>query len=171
MKIKLYEAKSGEIINAIIESKDKIDIELPSLHDNWRFDFQKHAKNKKYQTYVIYCEDTPEIIEGCLIFEMKNKEEPYMAYVEISPNNRSTQKSKKNVAECLIAFACRLSFIHGETHFEGWLAFDVHEENKEDEKKLMTLYSTKYNAYRMGTSTTMIISPEGGEKLINEFLK
>jgi hypothetical protein len=34
----------------------------------------------------------------------------------------------------------------------------------------MALYSTKYNALRYGETTTMVIPPEGGEKLINEFL-
>ena len=41
---------------------------------------------------------------------------------------------------------------------------------KADEIKLMALYSTKYNALRYGETTTMVIPPEGGEKLINEFL-
>ena len=54
---------------------------------------------------------------------------------------------------------------------EGYLAFDVLEENKEDEIKLMTLYSEKYNAVRLDDSTTMIILPEESEKLVKEFLK
>jgi hypothetical protein len=57
----------------------------------------------------------------------------------------------------------------GNDDYKGWLAFDVFEEEKADEIKLMALYSTKYNALRYG-ETTMVIPPEGGEKLINEFL-
>ncbi|CAA9203035.1 hypothetical protein [Flavobacterium collinsii] len=96
---------------------------------------------------------------------MKEKIEPYMAYVEIAPHNKGKVKEYDNVAGCLIAFACRLSFTKG----EGYLAFDVFEEDKEDEIKLMSLYSTKYNAFKLG-DTSMIISPEGGQKLIDEFL-
>ena len=44
-------------------------------------------------------------------------------------------------------------------------------EKKENEIKLMTIYSRKYGAVRFNDSTTMIILPEGSEKLINEFLK
>ena len=43
------------------------------------------------------------------------------------------------------------------------------EEDKEDETKLMAVYSIKYNALRVD-DTTMIIPPEGGQKLIDEFL-
>lgn len=74
------------------------------------------------------------------------------------------------VAGCLIAFACRLSFIHGKGAFKGWLAFDVLEEDKASENKLMRLYSTKYKAKRFEETTTMYITPEDGEALINSFL-
>ena len=45
------------------------------------------------------------------------------------------------------------------------------EEKDEDTLKLMNLYSQKYNAVRLDASTTMIIVPQGSEKLINEYLK
>lgn len=52
---------------------------------------------------------------------------------------------------------------------KGWLAFDVLEERKEDEVKLMKLYSGKYGAKRFG-ETTMLIEPEKGEELIEKYL-
>ena len=170
MNVKVIEEKSGKALKAKIVSKDQIDIHLPSLTDGWRFNFNKHAKKKNYLTFVLYCLNSQETIEGCLIFEMKNKVEPYMAYVEIAPHNRHEKKKLKKVAECLIAFACRLSFIHGKGDYIGWLAFDVIEGKKEDEISLMSLYSSKYKALRLGDSTTMVIPPEGGEQLIDEFL-
>lgn len=69
----------------------------------------------------------------------------------------------------MIAFACRLSFIKAKEPYRGYLVFDVLEEDKIDEVKLMAVYSIKYNALRYG-ETTMIIPPEGGEKLITKFL-
>lgn len=92
-----------------------------------------------------------------------------MAYVEIAPHNKGKAKRYDHVAGCLIAYACRLSFLHGIEHFKGWLAFDVMEESKEDEIKLMTLYCKKYGALQW-KDTTMVISPEVGEKLIEKFL-
>ncbi len=90
-----------------------------------------------------------------------------MAFVEVAPHNKGNNKRYERVAGCLIAFACRQSFIKGK---EGYLAFDVQEEEKENEIKLMELYSQKYSAVRIDSSTTMIILPEGSEKLINEYL-
>ncbi|WP_236138421.1 hypothetical protein [Mongoliitalea daihaiensis] len=91
-----------------------------------------------------------------------------MAFVEVAPHNRGEKKKYYRVAGCLIAFACRQSFIKGK---EGYLAFDVLEESEEDERKLMNLYSQKYGAVRLDHTTTMIILPEGSEKLIHEFLR
>lgn len=96
-----------------------------------------------------------------MIFEMKSKIEPYMAFVEVAPHNRGANKKYDRVAGCLIAFACRLSFKNGKGHYLGYLAFDVLEESKADERKLMALYCKKYNALRCG-ETTMIVPPDGG---------
>lgn len=90
-----------------------------------------------------------------------------MAYVEVAPHNRGKQKKYDRVGGCLIAFACRQSFIKGK---EGYVAFDVLKENKKDEIKLMEVYSQKYNAMRLENSTTMLIVPEGSEKLIQDYL-
>ncbi|WP_198952506.1 hypothetical protein [Mucilaginibacter sp. MD40] len=43
------------------------------------------------------------------------------------------------------------------------------EEKKEDEKKLMSVYSSKYYAKRFG-DTTMVIADEDGDALIAEYL-
>jgi hypothetical protein len=91
-----------------------------------------------------------------------------MAFVEVAPHNKGNEKKYDRVAGCLIAFACRQSFINDK---EGYLAFDVLEDKKENELRLMKLYSQKYNGVRLDNSTTMIILPKGSEKLINEFLK
>ena len=68
-------------------------------------------------------------------------------------------------------FAQKDSFRRYPKGKEGYLAFDVKEEKKQDEIKLMKLYSQKYSAARLENTTTMIILPEGSEKLIREFLE
>lgn len=143
---------------------------LPSLTDGWRFNFKRHAKNKGFKTFVLVTDETPSVIEGCLIFRMINEVEPYMAFIEIAPHNRGVDKRYDKVAGCLIAYASRLSFTHGEEAYMGWLAFDVLEEDSDNEIKLMNVYCRKYGALRLGQTTTMVISPEAGEKLIHEFL-
>lgn len=169
MNVKILKITENILVDAKISDVKSTKINLPSITDGWRFNFKKHSKDRGHETYVLVSEETPNIIEGCLIFEMKKKVEPYMAYVEIAPHNTGLEKKYEKVAGCLIAFACRLSFTKANDPYRGYLVFDVLEEDKADEVKLMAVYSTKYNALRYG-ETTMIIPPVGGEKLITEFL-
>ncbi len=170
MNVKIRKIEGDVLVDAKITDSKLLELKLPSFNDGWRFDFNKHSKKKMFDTYILVTEETAEKIEGCLTFEMKDKVEPYMAYIEIAPHNKGAVKEYDNVAGCLIAFACRLSFIHGKNDFEGYLAFDVLEEEKKDEIKLMSLYSNKYSALRIGKTTTMLIPPVGSKKLIDEFL-
>jgi hypothetical protein len=167
MKVKIIRAEDNQPFDSIIISAKGL--KLPSLTDGWRFNFIKHSKKQNFETYALVCTETPEIIEGCLIFQMKEAIEPYMAYIEIAPHNKGKGKRFDKVAGCLIAFACRLSFMKGKEHFKGWLTFDVLEEDKQDEIKLMALYCKKYGALKYG-ETTMVIMPEAGENLIKQFL-
>lgn len=167
MKVTILEVKSNKEVDAFIDSyKGRL---LPDIHDGWRFNFRKHVKTSGANAYILYAEITPGKIEGCLIFKMREKLEPYMAYIEIAPSNRGKNPMYEKVAGCLIAFACRMSFIYGKGPYLGWLAFDVMEENKSDQRQLMTLYSKKYYANKI-TDTTMVISPEDGEILIQQYL-
>ena len=169
MKVKLLRVDDQVEVEAMILKSQLFKGNLPSITDEWRFNFKKNTKKYGCQTFVLVTEDFYTRAEGCLIFEMKAKVEPYMAYIEIAPHNKGNKRIYQRVAECLIAFACRLSFIYGEAHYKGWLAFDVLEINKENQIKLMALYSKKYNALKFGENT-MIISPEDGENLINTYL-
>ena len=168
MKVKILEIETKSDIKSKISLVTKNKANLPSVNDGRRFNFSKHSKGKDYETYILTTGKTPEIIEGCLIINIKTPFQVYMAFVEVAPHNKGNEKKYDRVAGCLIAFACRQSFINDK---EGYLAFDVLEEKKENEIRLMKLYSQKYNAVRLGNSTTMIILPEGSEALINEFLK
>ncbi len=150
----------------IIEGKG---FTLPGFHEGWRFNFSSHAKSRDAFPYILIVEKTPGIIEGCLIYKMRGEKEPYMAYVEIAPRNKGKDRKYENVAGCLIAYACRLSFILGKGDYKGWLAFDVQEEQEEDQRKLMANYSQWYNARRV-SETTMLIMPEDGEQLIEKYL-
>ncbi len=168
MKIKLY-ASNGNVVGAEIRpGKPK---ELPSMQDGWRFNFPKHSKLRNASTYVISTLETPDIIEGCMIFQMKDKIDPYMAFIETAPRHRDSYRKLEGVAGCLIAYACTLSNVLGPGENNGWLTFRVEEKNRVDEIKLMTLYSSKYRAKRLADTTTMFIQPHDGKLLIMEYLE
>ncbi len=166
MNLKLKKFNDETIIDAQIKPAGKI--LLPSVTEGWRFNFRKYAKRKGCTAYILADLETPEAVEGCVIFEMRNNVEPYMAFIEVAPHNLGIARKYENVAGCLIAFACRLSFRANEP-YKGWLAFDVMEEREEDTVKLMALYCKKYGAI-LFRDTTMVISPESGETLINRYL-
>lgn len=169
MKIKIIVLGTGNKVDALIKEAKISD--MPSIQEYWRFDFKKQMKNLKNATgYILVREDTPQVIEGCMIFQLVNKREPYLAFVEVALHNKGDEKRHDHVAGCLIAFAFKLSLIKGIGEFNGALHFKVGEKRKEDEIKLMTLYSTKYNAYRLGDSKIMAIYDADGEELIQRYL-
>lgn len=169
MKVKIQDVKKDELVGATIRKGQAA--ELPSMHQEWRFNFDKLIKKLAYATaYVLVCDETPQIIEGCLIFQMKDKVIPYMAYVEVAPHNKLHPKRYELVAGCLIAFAFKQSLIQGKDDYKGWLTFDVQEENPDDQVKLMAIYSKKYNAVRYD-DTTMYIMDDNGQQLIQKYLE
>lgn len=167
MKVKILRVDDGKLVDALV--REGVKTEMPSIQNGWRFNFAKHIKHPSSEAYVLVKEDTPEAIEGCMIYQVLDNGIQYMAFVEVAPHNRLPDKTYDLVAGCLIAFACRLSIQRGKYFHKGWLTFDVQEESKEDEIKLMAMYSEKYKAVKID-ETTMWISPENGELLIEEYL-
>ncbi len=123
MKVRILKVETGEPANAAIEKSSRR--ALPSLHDEgWRFNFARLSrKTPNSSTYVLVTEETPHVIEGCLIFQMLDEEIPYGAYLEVAPHNKGNQKKYDHVAGCLIAYAFQLSLDKGEGHYKGSALF------------------------------------------------
>ncbi|MBN8668704.1 MAG: hypothetical protein J0M30_14500 [Chitinophagales bacterium] len=170
MKIKVLKVKPEEPAEAeILKNRS---LPLPGLQEAWRFNFAKLSKTTpNSSTYVLVTEETPQIIEGCLIFQMKNGIIPYGAYIVVAPHNRGDRKKYDRIAGCLIAFAFKLSLDKGKGPYRGQLFFDVQEENPEDEEKLMKNYSLRYGAVRLEDTTTMLIYDEIGHSLVEKYLR
>jgi hypothetical protein len=168
MNIKILSVEDDKLVDALIRKGNPV--ELPSMQEGWRFNFRKNLeKLSNAFPYVLVTQKTPEMIEGCLIFQMKDKIKPYMAFVEIAPHNRAHPKRYENVAGCLIAFAFRESLMKGKDDYMGYLLFDVQEETEEDQNKLIKLYREKYGALHI-VDTTLVIADERGEALIERYL-
>jgi hypothetical protein len=171
MKVRILKIKTGEPANASIEGNSTLALPSPPHDEGWRFNFAKLSKQLKHaSTYVLVTEETPHIIEGCLIFQLQNGEIPYGAYIEVAPHNKGKKKRYAHVAGCLIAFAFQLSLDLGKGDYAGLLYFDVLEEKKEDEVRLMSNYSSRYGAKRVGDTTKMLIADDDGHALIEKYL-
>lgn len=145
-------------------------VKLPGLADGWRFAFDKQSKKFPHSTtYILVTDESPDIIDGCMIFQLKDKVVPYMAFVEVAPHNYGKKKKYDYVAGCLIAFAFKQTYIQGKGDYQGWLAFDVREEDPEDQVKLMAIYSKKYGAVKVD-DTQMYLMDDAGDTLIEKYL-
>lgn len=169
MNVKILRIAIDELVEALIIQRKAA--QLPSMHQGWRFNFDKHIRRLAYaKAYVLVCEDTPDIIEGCMIFQMQNNKVPYMAYLEVAPHNFGSTKQYDFVAGSLIAFACSQSLLEGKDEYNGVLYFDVREASPSDQYKLMEQYRKKYYARQL-SDTKMYIGGEDRKSLIKEYLE
>jgi hypothetical protein len=168
MKVKVLDKKSGQLKNALILEANAKD--LPSLQEGWDFNFPKLLRNlKNAKAYKLVLEEEPETPLACLIFQMVDGKLPYIAYLELSPQNKRRTKKYDWLAGCLIAFSFQQSLIRGKDHYQGYLELDVGEKKSENEEKLMKVYSSKYRFKRF-SQTGMCLSDEDGLLLIKEYL-
>jgi len=167
MKVKIWELATESEVDALIRVGKES--EMPSMHENWRFNFHKHMKQANCIGYVLTCADTPMVIEGCMILKMKADSVLYLSYLEVAPQNQKTYKKYDWVAGCLIAFAYKQSFLKAEDDYRGMLFIGVSEADESDQRKLMGLYSEKYNAKKY-SDTIMAIVDEDGDELIKKYL-
>src|SRR5687767_3796469 len=109
MKVKILEVATNELVLAQI--RKGMAKELPSIQQGWVFNFDKQIKRLSQATsYVLVTEETPNIIEGCMIYQSKD-DIPQMPYLEIAPHNRGEDKKHDFVAGCLIAYAFKQSLL------------------------------------------------------------
>lgn len=167
MKILILEVDSNELIRAIIkEGKAK---EMPSVKDAWQFNFNKHSLPKDKMAFILTKEDTPKIIEGCMIFSVHETFGSFMDYLEVAPHNKGSEGKYKRVSGCLIAYACGLSFEKGQNEDRGILTFEAFSKNKADKIKLEKFYRDKYGAI-INPFGYMEIHQDQSRLLIEEYL-
>jgi hypothetical protein len=144
MNVLILAKDSNRLVDAIIRRGDLK--ELPTISDGWLFNFQKLASKTGKQPYVLVREESMDQIEGCMVFSMHESFGPYMDLLEVCPRNKGEHGLFKNVAACLIAFACGLSFEFGKNEDKGILTFEAYSKTKEGIVKLIELYRQKYGA-------------------------
>lgn len=167
MRVLILKVDSNELIRGIIkEEKAK---KMPSTKDSWYFNFNKHSLPKDKEAYILVVEETPHIIEGCMIFSIHDTFGPFMDYLEVAPQNKGSKGKFKRVSGCLIAYACGLSFEKGRNEDKGILTFRAYSESEESQMKLEKFYRDKYGA-KMNPFGYMEIHQDQSLILIDEYL-
>ncbi|MGV3610331.1 MAG: hypothetical protein ACO1N0_05250 [Fluviicola sp.] len=167
MKVRILEVDSDELISAEIRKGDEK--EMPSITDGWVFNFNRHSLSKGKRAFVLVKEDSPTIIEGCMIFSIHETFGPFMDYLEVAPHNLGSTGKYKRVAGCLIAYACGRSFKDGVGFNRGVLTFKAFAEDESSQRYLEELYRTKYLAVK-NPFGYMEIYTDQSKFLINEYL-
>jgi len=154
VKVNLYDNARRKKIEGVISKASKK--ELPK--SKWKFDWRTlHTKNSKL--FKLEYEDE---IQGLL--KMTQVDEGYyeMSNLELAPANYGSKGKINNVAGCLIAYACLLTFQLNEGNYKGHLAFT-------SKGELISHYEKYYYA-ELVYREKMIIFPRNGKKLIRKFL-
>lgn len=167
-KVSILHRESGDLVNAVV--KRATSRQMPSIHEGWRFNFDKHSKLPNTHAFLLVLEESPNVIQGALIFQLLDGVLPYMAYVETAPHNKGNEREFDEIAGCLIAHAFTLTFIYGKDPYQGQLFFDVQEENPADQERLTQLYREKYGALSLG-ETRLLIIDDYGEILVGRYLE
>lgn len=122
MFITIRENHSGKPRAAKISGVKNID--LPLKKDGWQFSWRQLSKIKGAQLYKLTLLDAQKEIEGMLMISLQNEEMVCMNNVEIAPRNYGGKGKFIDVAGCLIAFACHMSFEQGKGNYYGFLSFE-----------------------------------------------
>jgi len=157
--IYILELLTNKLVEAEILHADNIKIPLKT--NGWNFNWKDLSKKKETETYFLRIIEKPQSIEGAMQLRIEN-DMLIMNIIEIAPHNIGIKVKKYDyVAGCLIAFACRESFmIKGA--YKGFLTFTA-------KSKLIEWYKTKYGA-EQAIGQRMFISPENGIKLIEKYI-
>jgi hypothetical protein len=68
-------------------------------------------------------EESPAIIEGCMVFSIHEILGAFLDLLEVAPHNKGRNGKYKRISGCLIAYACGLSFEKGKNEDKGILTF------------------------------------------------
>jgi len=156
VKVNLYDNIRKKNIVGIISKAIKK--EMPKSKFNWNFDWKSlHVKNS-----LVFKLSYEEEIQGLL--KMTKVDEGYyeMSNLELSPENYGSNGKFSNVAGCLIAYGCLLTFELNTGHYKGYLAFT-------SKGELIQHYEKNYFA-ELVFREKMIIFPKNGKILIEKYL-
>ena len=113
MKVNLHDkARKKNVIGIISKALKK---EMPKANSNWKFDWKAlHSKNS-----LIFKLSYADELQGLL--KMVKVDEGYyeMSNLELSPENHGSDGKFNNVAGCLIAFGCLLTFKLNSGSYKG----------------------------------------------------
>lgn len=153
--MKLIDKQSEKRIKARISKLNLTKSIKKELEQNFTFDWELEKKNDVFKLEKIVGEE----ILGLISLENISKElRIHINLLESSVTNRGKKKQIKNIAHCLIAFACKQSFALG---YDGFVSLYPKTE-------LIKYYVDEYKFEQLGRY--LAIYGNTSYNLINEYL-
>lgn len=150
---------SGDSFATEVIRLTKADLKQVTKKNGWHFNWKQELDNNSREVYKLTIVNNPTIIQGILSFAIKH-DHIYMELVESASFNLGRNKLYEGVPGNLVAFACKVSFMHG---FEGFISFTA-------KTKLIEHYENTLGAYHFGNHL-MIINTKAAEYLIDKYFK
>ena len=156
MEVNLIDNKRKKSVTGLISKANIKD--MPSLQLKWKFNWKSlYSANSRIFKLTYEGE-----IQGLLKLTEINEGYYEMTNLELAPKNYGSKGIMDNVAGCMIAYACLLTFTLNKGSYKGYLAFT-------SKGELIPHYEQKYFA-ELVFREKMIIFPENGKKLIKKYL-
>ena len=135
------------------------DLKSVTIKKGWAFDWKHELNLNDRDVYKLTIPNNPAVIQGLLSFTIKS-DHVFMHLLESAPFNRGKNKIYRGVPGNLVAYACKVSFQHGN---DGFVSF-------QSKTKLIERYEKTLGAYRLG-GHNMVIPTASAQNLIDKYFK
>ena len=139
---------SGDSFQTEISRLTKPDVKHATKRNGWAFSWRYELNQNERDVYKLTIVNNPAIIQGLLSFTVET-DHVYMHLLESAPFNRGRGKIYDGVPGNLVAYACKVSFQHGN---EGFVSF-------QSKTKLIDHYIKTLGAYHFGGHLMIIPTP------------
>jgi hypothetical protein len=158
MEICLCDLQNGNVLSVRIELIQKEDLSKIKSNKGFNFDWQKE---KDVEIYKLFNTENDEILGLLSVADRSETLVVEIRLLESVATNVGKNKRVEGVAGCLIAWACRLSFIKG---YDGWVMLTA-------KTALIKYYCEKYGMKQIGKSQVCVIEQDQSYKLIQYYLE
>jgi hypothetical protein len=150
---------TGDSFQTDIARLTETDLKTVTRKTGWQFDWKQELRQNDRDVYKLTIANNPGIIQGLLSFTIK-ADHVYMHLLESAPFNIGKNKIYNGVPGNLVAFACKVSFQHGN---DGFVSF-------QSKTKLIGHYEKTLGAYRF-SGHNMVIPTDAAQRLIDKYFK
>jgi hypothetical protein len=152
----LKDRETGESLEAIIERVIESDYRRIKSSKEFDFDWKLEKKNEVYKIYLL--DQKKDILGLMSLIDYPEEYRIHLNLIELGNKNKGKSKTIDNIAGCLLAFACDISFVKG---YYGFVSL-------QPKSKLIDLYQDKYGFRQYGR--LLAVEQASAQALINKYL-